>query len=140
MINSTTTKIGTLLLIEDRPAQIVEFKTYFEGLGYAVISVHDRLEAEDYLYRTINKGDKPDLIVLDYNLPLQDGPSTCRQLKSNNLLRAIPVLIFAEEDKLSYMTESFKAGAEYYVATGIDGLHNVELRTQAILMRRLRRP
>lgn len=140
MTNPTTTnKIGTLLLIEDNLTNIYEFKKYFENSDYSVDSVRSKVEAENYLYRTTIVGNKPDLVVVNYHLSEQAGPALCRQIKNTKDLSSIPVLIFSSRDELGFMTEAFKAGAEYYVATGSNGLREVEVRTQAILLRRLRR-
>lgn len=59
---------------------------------------------------------KPDLILLDVNLPDGDGISTCRRLKADPALRHIPVLILTgEASDVDHRVDGIQAGAEDYV-------------------------
>jgi len=50
----------------------------------------------DYLISNAEKNNLPDLILLDLNLPTMDGFEVLRQLKSNNSLKNIPVVVFTQ--------------------------------------------
>lgn len=132
-------KSGTLVLIEDDPLVITEFRVHFERLGYKILTAPDHTQSISFLRQLNGLNKKPDLIVIDFQLTPVDGTNVCRQLKNDAQLSQIPIIIFSEQGLLSTMTEAFKAGAEYFVVTGTDGLRSLEIRTQTILMRQLRR-
>ena len=59
---------------------------------------------------------KPDLVLLDVNLPDGDGIATCRKLKADPALRHIPVLILTgEASDIDHRVDGLQAGAEDYV-------------------------
>lgn len=59
---------------------------------------------------------KPDLILLDVNLPDGDGISTCKKIKADPKLRHIPVLILTgEASDVDHRVDGLQAGAEDYV-------------------------
>ncbi|MBI4347815.1 MAG: response regulator transcription factor [Elusimicrobia bacterium] len=59
---------------------------------------------------------KPDLVLLDVNLPDGDGISTCRRLKADPSLKHIPVLILTgEASDVDHRVDGLEAGAEDYV-------------------------
>lgn len=135
-MNTSITQPGTLLLIESNQNLTEQFKAHFEKLDYTVLTARDGNQSLDLLRQTEHG---PDLVVIDFVLAEQNGPEVCLQLKSEDRFRRIPILMFAKEDKLYYMTESYRAGAEYYIVMQDDGLRTLELRTQSILSRHLRR-
>ncbi len=125
----------TLLLLEDSLTQAVQFKSHFEKLGYNVLTAPDGYEGMQILHQAIGEGEPPDLVVLDFLLPQEDGATICRRLKSQAATRAVPVLIFSGENKLRYMNEAYEAGADYYVVKGRDGFRTLELLIESILVR-----
>jgi DNA-binding response OmpR family regulator len=129
---------GTLLLFEDSPTQAAQFKVHFENLGYTVLSALDGVEGGKLLQKSMADGKTPNLIILDFLLPQEDGASICRRLKANPETKSIPVLIFSGENKLRFMNEAYDAGADYYVVKGREGLRTLELLIDSILVRQLR--
>lgn len=129
---------GTLLLFEDSPTQAAQFKVHFEGLGYSVTTASDGTEGTNLLNKVVAEGKAPNLIVLDFLLPQEDGATICRRLKSDPQIKSIPILIFSGENKLRYMSEAYDAGADYYVVKGREGLRTLELLIDSILVRQLR--
>ena len=66
--------------------------------------------------------DKPDLVVLDMNLPGMSGLDVCRALKANAATRHIPVLILTGEAKeTSLRVESLDSGADDYLFKPLGG-------------------
>lgn len=57
----------------------------------------------------------PDLILLDLNLPKQDGFAVLRTLKASESLRNIPVIVFTTSSRDSDRENSFALGAKAYV-------------------------
>jgi CheY-like chemotaxis protein len=97
-----------ILLVEDSPS---DTELTVEALKEAKVRNHlsiveDGVQAMEFLRRQGNFKDapRPDLIMLDLNLPRKDGREVLAELKSDNDLKAIPVVILttsrAEQDVL----------------------------------------
>ncbi|MEW2448475.1 response regulator [Streptomyces parvulus] len=113
-----------VLLVEDDPGDELMTREAFEDnkIGNTLHVVRDGEEALDFLYR---RGDhegapRPDLILLDLNLPKYDGRQVLEQIKSDAELSDIPVVVLttsaAEEDIL----RSYKLHANAYVTKPVD--------------------
>ncbi|WP_405557530.1 response regulator [Streptomyces sp. NBC_01171] len=113
-----------VLLVEDDPGDELMTREAFEDnkIGNTLHVVRDGEEALDFLYR---RGDhtgapRPDLILLDLNLPKYDGRQVLEQIKSDQDLADIPVVVLttsaAEEDIL----RSYRLHANAYVTKPVD--------------------
>jgi two-component system response regulator len=113
-----------VLLVEDDPGDELMTREAFEDnkIGNTLHVVRDGEEALDFLYR---RGDhteapRPDLILLDLNLPKYDGRQVLERIKSDPDLSLIPVVVLttsaAEEDIL----RSYKLHANAYVTKPVD--------------------
>jgi len=115
-----------ILLVEDNPGDVELAR---EGLRECKIHnnlhvVADGLEASAFLHRTgaYASRPRPDIILLDLNLPKRDGRDLLREIKEDDQLKRIPVVILttsaAEED----IVRSYSAHANCYVTKplGID--------------------
>ncbi|MFK4111398.1 response regulator [Streptomyces sp. NPDC002176] len=113
-----------VLLVEDDPGDELMTREAFEDnkIGNTLHVVRDGEEALDFLYR---RGDhtgapRPDLILLDLNLPKYDGRQVLERIKSDQDLADIPVVVLttsaAEEDIL----RSYKLHANAYVTKPVD--------------------
>jgi CheY-like chemotaxis protein len=97
-----------ILLVEDNPGDIRLTKEALkEGRVHNNLNVcDDGAKAVDYLLRRspFEQSPRPDLILLDLNLPKKDGREVLREIKSNPALQSIPVVVLttsqAEEDVL----------------------------------------
>ncbi|MBU0761394.1 MAG: response regulator [Candidatus Altiarchaeota archaeon] len=87
-------------------------------------SVGDGVEALDYLtssgkyYGVPHK--KPDLILLDLNLPRKNGLTTLGEIKSNPDLKSIPVIVLAGINNTKNIDKAFELGASNFVCKPID--------------------
>jgi chemotaxis family two-component system response regulator Rcp1 len=108
-----------LLLVEDNPGDI---RLTLEGLKSAKVSnnmnvVRDGMEAMAYLRKEGEYADakRPDIVLLDLNLPRKSGYEVLEELKNDDDLRRIPVVVLtsskAEEDVL----RSYNLHANSYV-------------------------
>jgi two-component system alkaline phosphatase synthesis response regulator PhoP len=107
--------IKKILLIEDEKNIILGVKTCLELANYRAVVVQDGEKAVEAAVK-----EQPHLILLDLMLPKVDGFEVCRQLKSREDTRQIPVIVLtaktAEEDREkarscgadSYMTKPFR--------------------------------
>ena len=86
-----------ILLVEDNPGDIVLTKEAFKESRILVNlnTVEDGLEALDYLNQKeqYKEKPKPDLILLDLNLPGMNGFELLTKIKKNKSLRIIPVVV-----------------------------------------------
>ncbi|MEO5875659.1 MAG: response regulator [Streptosporangiaceae bacterium] len=113
-----------ILLVEDDPGDVLMTREAFEEnkVGNVLNVVQDGMEALDFLYqRGAYEGvARPDLILLDLNLPKYDGRQVLEQIKNDPELAMIPVVVLttsaAEEDIL----RSYKLHANAYVTKPVD--------------------
>ena len=86
-------------------------------LHFHVHSVKDGVEAVAFLRR---KGayaarPRPDLVVLDLNLPRKDGREVLAEVKADRELANIPVVIFTTSEAASDIVRSYELGANCYL-------------------------
>ena len=115
----------TLLVVDDEPEISKLVARIFEKRGYRVNRAGDGAEALSSVQR-----DRPDLIMLDLNLPKIDGWEVCRQLKSDPATRTIPIIMLtAAHANVDDAQIGLGLGADEYVAKPFVRavlLHNVE--------------
>lgn len=91
-----------VLLVEDRPADMRLTKEAFHHLGKPTRLHHawDGVEAMDFINRKGSFGDapRPDLVIIDLNLPRIDGREVLARIKGDPHLRAIPAIILTASD------------------------------------------
>ena len=113
-----------ILLVEDDPGDELITREAFEHnkIKNNLHVAHDGEQGLDFLYRRGEYSDapRPDLILLDLNLPKYDGRQLLEQIKSDADLCHIPVVVLttssAEEDVL----RSYKLHANAYVTKPVD--------------------
>ncbi|MEW1794464.1 MULTISPECIES: response regulator [Streptomyces] len=113
-----------VLLVEDDAGDELMTREAFEDnrIGNTLHVVRDGLEALDFLYQREDhtEAPRPDLILLDLNLPKYDGRQVLEKIKSDPELSSIPVVVLttsaAEEDIL----RSYKLHANAYVTKPVD--------------------
>lgn len=59
---------------------------------------------------------RPDLMMLDLNLPKKDGRAVLAEVKADSKLRAIPVVIFSTSRSILEIARSYELGANCYVS------------------------
>ncbi|MEJ0012121.1 MAG: response regulator [Bauldia sp.] len=113
-----------ILLVEDNPAEV---RLTIEGLKEARIAnnlnaVMDGQSAIDYLQRRGRYGDavRPDLVLLDLNLPGIDGRSVLIHIKEDPQLKIIPVVIITSSEAESDIIKSYEAHANCFISKPID--------------------
>jgi CheY-like chemotaxis protein len=113
-----------ILLVEDNPADVDLTQ---ETLAYAKIRnrlhvVSNGEEALAFLRREGRYSDviRPDLILLDLNLPRKDGREVLEELKADPDLRSIPVVVLTSSDAEKDVVRSYDLGANCYVTKPVD--------------------
>ncbi|HEX3014345.1 MAG TPA: response regulator, partial [Methanobacterium sp.] len=88
-----------ILLVEDNPADIRLFKEAFKESSFRneFYSVKNSNDASDFLNREekYTNVPKPDIILLDINIPPKGGFDVLKKVKTNNHLKLIPVIIIS---------------------------------------------
>jgi CheY-like chemotaxis protein len=86
-----------VLWVEDNIGDILLIKEAFEqaGLNYRLNVVNNGVEAMTFLTRTgrYTKATLPDLMILDLNLPKKSGREVIEDIKTNQSLSAIPIIV-----------------------------------------------
>ena len=124
-----------ILMVEDNPGDVRLTREALKGakMWAQVHVVEDGVAALDYLYRRppYESALRPDLILLDLNLPLMDGREVLAIVKGDPTLRLIPIVVLttsqAEEDVL----RAYHLNANCYVTKPVD-LHQFNRIVQAI--------
>ena len=109
-----------ILLVEDNPADaLLTREALKQGMVNASLShVQDGAEAMDFLNRRGSYGDseRPDLILLDLNLPKKSGREVLAEIKADGGLRAIPVVILSTSQAADDVNRAYELYANCYVS------------------------
>jgi CheY-like chemotaxis protein len=111
-----------ILLVEDNEGDILlTVEALEEGRIANVISVaRDGQEALDKLEVSYNKGQLPDLILLDINLPKLNGHEVLEQLKQNEHFKHVPVIILSTSSSEMDILKSYKNHANCFITKPVE--------------------
>jgi CheY-like chemotaxis protein len=118
--------LGRILMVEDDPNDVELTLTALEeyNLANEVIVTRDGEEALDYLYCRGNfatrTGDNPAVLLLDLKLPKVDGLEVLQQIKSDEKLKMIPVVVLTSSREERDMVASYRLGVNAYVVKPVD--------------------
>lgn len=118
------TRAVEILLVEDNPGDV---RLTMEGFKTATVShnlsvVEDGVEAMALLRRNGKYADarRPDLILLDLNLPRMDGRAVLSEIKTDQDLRHIPVVILTTSDAEEDILKMYDLHANCYLTKPLD--------------------
>jgi CheY-like chemotaxis protein len=106
---------ASILVVEDNPANQLLIQFTLEASGYRVSVAGSAQEALESIGRQ-----RPELILMDIQLPGQDGLSLTRQLKADPALKAIPVVALTAHAMAGDRELSLAAGCSGYISKPID--------------------
>jgi CheY-like chemotaxis protein len=116
-----------ILLVEDSPEDCTATVRALQrsGLKNTIVNCSTGDEALDYLYQRggyadAAKATRPSLILLDLNLPGTDGREVLEQIKSDELLRQIPVVVLTTSIDDRDIKSCYRAGANSYMQKPVD--------------------
>ncbi|GAA0797030.1 response regulator [Spirilliplanes yamanashiensis] len=109
-----TTVPMRVLLVDDDDADLALITEAFEGhrVPARLHVARDGVEALDYLH---SGAVRPDMILLDLNMPRMDGREVLAAVKQDPALSAIPVVVFTTSDQPDDITASYLRHANAYV-------------------------
>lgn len=124
MIADSTGRAINILLVEDNPG---DARLTLEAFRDAKVRndfriVGDGLEAMAFLYRKDNYADapRPDIILLDLNLPRKDGRQVLEEIKTDEDLRRIPVAVLTTSRAERDILASYNLHANCYITKPVD--------------------
>ncbi len=124
MSNQTRLKPIQILLVEDNPGDVFLAKEALkESKMYSNLTVvRDGQEAMDYLTKTKAYTDvtRPDLILLDLNLPRKTGFEVLKEIKNDKKLSLIPVVILTSSDEESDIVKTYSLHANSYITKPVN--------------------
>ena len=113
-----------ILLVEDSPTDALLAK---EALEYSKVAnnlyiVADGVEALDFLRRQgkHTNAPRPDLILLDLNLPKKDGREVLKDIKNDEQLRLIPVVVLTTSTNEADVLKTYGLHANCYIVKPVD--------------------
>ena len=113
-----------VLLVEDNPADVrLTQEAFKEGKVRNNLNVvPDGVEALRYLRQEngYDKSPTPDLILLDLNLPKQDGREVLAEIKQDKELRKIPVVVLTTSQAEEDIMKSYSLHANCYISKPVD--------------------
>jgi len=89
-----------ILVVDDEPDVLKSVVFRLQKKGYQVLTATDGQAAMDLV-----QSDRPDLILLDLQLPVLDGYAVCRLIKRDKSLKGIPVILFTASSGASVAEE-----------------------------------
>ena len=113
--------VKPILLVEDSPNDVEMTLTAFgqHKLSNEVVVACDGVEALDYLHRCGRFEDRPVghpiVMFLDLKMPRVDGLEVLRQMKRDEFLKVIPVVMLTSSREEVDLVESYKLGVNAYV-------------------------
>ena len=100
-----------ILIIDDEPDFQDILRQVLEPAGYALLSALDGPSGLALMRR-----ERPDLIVLDVNLPLQDGYAVCREIRGDDEFADIPIVMITIRGRDAEIISGLECGADDYLA------------------------
>ena len=114
------------MIVEDDPRDVELTLNALEeyNLVNEVVVTRDGAEALDYLYRrgefSSRAGENPAVMLLDLKLPKIDGLEVLQQIRSDEHLKMIPVVVLTSSHEERDMIRSYQLGVNAYVVKPVD--------------------
>ena len=120
----TKPKTATILLVEDNPGDAELAREALENSKF-INQLHvaeDGVQAMAFLHRQEPYTDapRPDIILLDLNLPKKDGREVLAEIKSDEKLKTIPVVILTSSKADEDVIRSYELHANCYITKPLD--------------------
>ena len=126
-MNLSQSKPIEILLVEDSPSDAaLTIEALKAGkIANRLTHVEDGVEAMDFLKRRGKYADaaRPDLIMLDLNLPRMDGRDVLAEIKTDQSLKIIPIIVLTTSHADEDILRSYELNANCYITKPVDFDH-----------------
>ena len=113
-----------ILLVEDNPGDIrLTTEAFKDGKIRNHLSiVTDGEQALDFVYRrgVFKDAPRPDLVLLDFNLPKKDGREVLAMVKADPLLRTIPIVVLTSSQHERDIVQAYDNHANAFITKPVD--------------------
>lgn len=99
-----------ILVVDDENDYHKLLKIILKPEGYSVISAYDGKEGVEKIYK-----EKPDLIILDINMPKMSGWEVCNEIRKDPKLIYIPILMLTVRSKQEEQIRGLQIGSDDYM-------------------------
>ncbi|PZU95653.1 MAG: diguanylate cyclase response regulator [Pseudanabaena sp.] len=130
----TIPKSEYILVVDDTPHNLHLLITMLTRRGYRSHGVNDSLIAT-----SVVQHEKPDLVLLDINMPNFNGFEVCQQLKASDSTCEIPVIFISARDEVLDKVQAFKVGGVDYITKPFQIAEVVARIENQLTLRRLQR-
>ncbi|MGH9967079.1 MAG: response regulator [Pyrinomonadaceae bacterium] len=102
----------TILVVDDFDDTRLLLRTWLEKRGFQVVEAENGIEAVSQAWKL-----RPDLIIMDVEMPELDGLSATRQIRSMRELESTPIVAVSAYGAQLFRSEALAAGCSEYVST-----------------------
>ncbi len=124
MRNSRQGRPVEILLVEDNPADVrLTIEVFNDSrIMNHISAVTDGEEAMHFLHKRGKYAgeSRPDLILLDLNLPKKDGREVLSEIKADPELKTIPVIVLTTSDADQDVCKAYDSGVNSYITKPVD--------------------
>jgi class 3 adenylate cyclase len=106
---------GHILVVDDHPTNRLKLSLGLKQQGHTVAQAESGRQALEML-----RAEPFDLVLLDILMPEMDGYEVLQQMKKDNALRDVPVIIISAQDELESIVHGIELGAEDYLPKSFD--------------------
>ncbi len=113
-----------VLLVEDNPGdtELTRQSLAASKLSINLIALDDGEKALKYLKHEhpYQEAERPDLVLLDLNLPKLSGSEVLREIKSDKALKSLPVVVLTSSEEETEVSKCYAEGANCYIVKPVD--------------------
>lgn len=102
-----------VLIVDDSPVELKLTTKILTQAGYETAVATSGPQA-----LRLARENRPDLVILDVNMPQMDGYEVCQELKADPVTRDIPVILYSVRDQVIDVLKGLEVGAEDFITKG----------------------
>jgi PAS domain S-box-containing protein len=105
-----------ILIVDDDSIIVALLENLLKSEGFEITSASNGKEAlERIAHSSLYKSGKPDLILLDIDMPVMDGYQTCKKVRGRKEYESIPIIMVTAESDKKVIKKLFSIGANDYI-------------------------
>lgn len=102
----------TILIVDDFDDTRLLLRTWLQKKGYRIVEAEDGRQAVE-----LAESERPDLIIMDVEMPLLDGLAATRQIRELPNARRIPIVVVSAYGAAQFRDAALDAGCDEYLST-----------------------